>query len=110
MERLRERIMKAIEFKLDEKRDFMRCPRCKGQGKIFDPIKIGQKARDFRKNQGIKLSLLGQEMHLSKGYLSDLELGRRGWGMGFLFRYLSAINRLIPPPPKILKKKKENGL
>ena len=102
--------MKAIEFKLDEKRDFMRCPRCKGQGKIFDPIKIGEKVRATRKTNGIKLSLLAREMCLSKGYLSNLELGRRGWGMGLLYRYLFAVDRLIPPPPKTLEKKKENGL
>lgn len=56
-----------------------KCNKCGGTGTVVDPVYVGGNMRKFRKDAGKSLRSVAKAMGLSVGYLSDLELGRRGW-------------------------------
>lgn len=67
------------------------CPRCEGTGMILDPAYQGKQARARRKTANVSLRELARRMNLSAAYLSDLELGRRGWNETLTARYIKAL-------------------
>lgn len=67
------------------------CPRCGGTGTVPDPAYHGEQARQRRIKAGVTLRQIAKRMGLSVGYLSDLELGRRGWSEGLTQRYIKAL-------------------
>lgn len=67
------------------------CTRCDGTGEIENPAYRGQEMRKLRKDAGLPLREIARRMKLSAAYVSDLELGRRGWNDGLIRRYQKAI-------------------
>jgi transcriptional regulator with XRE-family HTH domain len=55
------------------------CPRCGGSGTVLDDKKMGAFMRSIRIKSGLSGRELARRMGVSAAYLSDLELGRRGW-------------------------------
>jgi len=51
----------------------------------------GENLRAFREKHGLSLRDMGEALSLSKGYLSDLERGRRGWSVALVGSYLKAV-------------------
>lgn len=69
----------------------MQCPRCSGSGFIPDPRHQGSRARALRREAALSLREIARRMDLSAGYISDLELGRRGWNDELMKRYIKAL-------------------
>ena len=67
------------------------CPRCNGTGTVPDPAYHGAKARKRRKQSGLSLREVARRMKFSVAYLSDLELGRRGWNDDLMKQYINAL-------------------
>lgn len=67
------------------------CPRCGGTGKVMDEKAIGAAMRKARKNAGLTGREVARRLRLSAAYVSDLELGRRGWDAARQARYLAAL-------------------
>lgn len=67
------------------------CPRCDGTGFVPDPSYHGKEARKRRKEAGLSLREVARRMNFSVAYVSDLELGRRGWNDDLMKRYLKAL-------------------
>lgn len=63
------------------------CLRCGGTGQVPDPVYRGNEARQRRLKADISLREMARRLHLSAAYLSDLELGRRGWNERLMKRY-----------------------
>ncbi len=57
----------------------MKCKRCGGSGLEPDHKAVGRQMRDKRERANISLSEMARRLGFSKAYVSDLELGRRGW-------------------------------
>lgn len=55
------------------------CPLCGGSGRVLDNKAMGQAMRIARKKAGVSGRELARRLGLSAAYVSDLELGRRGW-------------------------------
>lgn len=70
------------------------CPRCEGTGTIPDPAYHGKEARKRRKAANVSLREVARRMNRSVAYLSDLELGRRGWNENLMKSYLKAIREV----------------
>lgn len=56
-----------------------KCSRCAGSGKEPDWEAVGASMRALRKSKSLGLRELGRELGISEAYLSDMELGKRGW-------------------------------
>jgi predicted transcriptional regulator len=56
-----------------------RCKHCGGTGKEPDHRKIGATMRAIRETFHRSLKSVAQDLCISPSYLSDLELGKRGW-------------------------------
>jgi predicted transcriptional regulator len=67
------------------------CPHCGGKGKIESDGSVGLRWRKRRLSSGLSLRRLAYYMQISPAYLSDLELGRRGWNTGLERRYERAL-------------------
>jgi predicted transcriptional regulator len=67
------------------------CPNCEGCGEIDNPIWRGREMRRQRDEAAKTLSEVANSMHFSKGYLSDLELGRRAWNSNLIAAYEKAL-------------------
>ena len=67
------------------------CPRCDGTGYVPDPAHHGKEARIRRRAAGVSLRELAGRMGFSAAYVSDLELGRRGWSENLMKRYIKAL-------------------
>lgn len=57
------------------------CQRCAGTGVEPDPTATGNEMRKLREASGKSLRQVAEAMDISAPYLSDLELGRRGWSL-----------------------------
>lgn len=57
------------------------CQRCAGTGVEPDPTATGIEMRKLRNKSGKSLRYVADKMGISAPYLSDLELGRRGWSL-----------------------------
>jgi ribosome-binding protein aMBF1 (putative translation factor) len=67
------------------------CPRCGGSGMILDDKSFGALMRDVRKRKGLSLREVAKRCKWSAAYVSDLELGKRGWNDAKHKRYSKAI-------------------
>mgnify|MGYP001589012925 CR=1 FL=1 len=67
------------------------CPRCEGRGWLHNPAFYGALARERRLKAGVTLREVARRMNLTVAYLSDLELGRRGWRDDLMKRYVKAV-------------------
>lgn len=67
------------------------CPNCEGCGEIENPLWRGQKMRLERNNIEATLTDVARKMGFSKGYVSDLELGRRAWSSKLISAYEKAL-------------------
>lgn len=67
------------------------CPNCKGRGEIDNPVWRGKEMRQLRKSASKTLTEVARVMKFSKGYLSDLELGRRAWSESLILAYEKAL-------------------
>jgi transcriptional regulator with XRE-family HTH domain len=56
-----------------------------------DPVYIGKKMRSVRLQERKSLRLVARAMNLSAAYLSDLELGRRGWSESLQKAYIRGV-------------------
>lgn len=72
----------------------MKCPRCKGLGRIRDERAFGQRMQARRKRVGATLRQVARLMGKSVGYLSDLEHGRKRWRAALSMGYLDALDEL----------------
>lgn len=70
----------------------MTCPKCDGSGSVLEPKLTGEAMRAFREERDVSVTGVAAELGLSKAYVSDLELGRRGWTTERVRRYKSAVN------------------
>lgn len=70
---------------------YMACPRCEGSGEIKDPAVTGRQMRALRKASGKSLRQVAGAMKNSPAYVSDLELGRRGWNDALIEKYKKAV-------------------
>lgn len=62
----------------DLSKDRITCPTCAGKGNIPNPEMIGATLAKERKAAGVSGKAIALRMDLSPGYISDVELGRRG--------------------------------
>ncbi len=68
------------------------CLACHGAGYIENPAYRGQEMRKRRlKAPRQSLTEVAGRMGFSKGYLSDLELGRRAWSGNLIMAYEKAL-------------------
>lgn len=56
-----------------------KCSACEGTGRVPNPVATGLSMRQRRERAGVGLRELARKLDVSAAYLSDLELGRRGW-------------------------------
>lgn len=67
-----------------------RCNHCGGTGKCLDAKAVGWALREMREKQKLSAREIARRLNLSVPYVSDLELGRRGWNAERVMRYLKA--------------------
>lgn len=70
------------------------CQHCSGVGYVENPIYRGQQMRALRLKARLTLTDIAHKMLFSKGYLSDLELGRRAWSESLIADYETAIAKV----------------
>lgn len=58
---------------------------------VPDNVETGKVARDARKRAGLSLREVARRMKLSAPFVSDLELGRRGWNEKLVMKYQFAV-------------------
>lgn len=66
----------------------------------IDSVATGKKLRSMREEAGLALKPIATRMKRSVPYLSDLELGRRGWSEDRAQQFVAAIKELATKPPK----------
>ena len=71
--------------------ELKRCPHCGGTGKCLDDARVGDYLRQIRTVKGLSGREVARRMKVSAPYLSDLELGRRGWNEQKVTAYLEAV-------------------
>lgn len=62
------------------------------QVEIVDNAATGNEMRVRRKLAGLSLREIGERLHISAAFLSDLELGRRPWTEERARQYVQAIS------------------
>ncbi len=63
---------------------------------IVDSEETGSFARQLRKERGISLAVLSQQMGVSVSYLANLECGNRRWNENLVSRFNEAIEACSP--------------
>lgn len=58
----------------------MKCRRCNGSGREPDPVEVGLAIRRARMKRGMTQTALADAVGASKGYVCDIEWGRRSTG------------------------------
>lgn len=71
----------------------IQCPNCEGCGEIDNPVWRGSEMKRLRKEARKTLTEVALAMDFSKGYLSDLELGRRAWSTSLIQSYERALKK-----------------
>lgn len=66
-------------------------------------MRIGERLRNMRLKSRDKASDVAQLMGISKGYLSDLENGKRRWSSGLMDAYIAALSPNTATKPSKLK-------
>lgn len=69
----------------------MICMACRGSGRVIDPRKVGARLRDSRKQREISLREMARRLGITAPYLSDMELGRRGWSTKWIQAFEKAL-------------------
>lgn len=69
----------------------MTCPKCDGTGHVLNPMAQGNAMRQIRLKAGVAVREMARRLDVSAPYVSDLELGRRGWNSGLIERYKAAL-------------------
>lgn len=67
------------------------CPHCGGTGKCLDDARVGEYLRQIRTARQLSGREIARRMKISAPYLSDMELGRRGWNEQKVTAYLNAV-------------------
>lgn len=67
------------------------CNKCNGSGEIENAAYRGQEMRKLRQATGLSLRKVAERMGRSAAYISDLELGRRGWSGALIRAYEKAL-------------------
>lgn len=57
----------------------MVCRHCEGTGRVIDPRLVGARLKARRIATEMSLREMAKNLGISAAYLSDMELGRRGW-------------------------------
>jgi len=70
-----------------------KCSRCNGTGVEPDWREVGSAMRAQRESSGWTAAKLAKKLHLSRAYISDLELGRRAWRRALREKYLEALQK-----------------
>jgi len=65
----------------------MPCEKCKGTGRVQNPVSVGFEMRHLRQRCGKSLSAVARKLKISKAYVSDLERGHRVWSSDLLMRF-----------------------
>lgn len=69
------------------------CPTCEGSGRLPDQRDIGRAMRARRVKADLSLREVARRMALSAAYVSDLELGKRGWRAKVTMAYGEALRK-----------------
>ena len=69
------------------------CRKCNGSGKELDQRAMGAELRRMREESGLSLREVARQLDMVAGYLSDLELGKRGWSVELIGRYENILRR-----------------
>lgn len=69
------------------------CKRCNGTGLEPDHHETGKQMRALREETGRSLRSVASAIGISAPYLSDMELGRRGWSSDMILKVTSALNK-----------------
>ena len=59
--------------------------------RVTDNVETGRRARVERRKAKLSLREVARRMGVSAPYVSDLELGRRGWDLQRAIRYVTAL-------------------
>lgn len=59
----------------------------------MDPRAQGLEMRQMREKKRVSLRDMAKRLDISAPYLSDLELGRRGWNTDLMERYKNALKK-----------------
>jgi len=62
--------------------------------RVTDNVATGMLAREIRERHQVSLRAVARELNLSAPYVSDLELGRRGWTEERCEQYRTALQAL----------------
>ena len=63
---------------------------------IVDSEETGSFARQLRKERGLSLAVLSQQMGVSISYLANLECGNRRWNENLVNRFNEAVEACSP--------------
>lgn len=66
----------------------------------IDNVKAGRIVRDLRISVGKSLRWLADELEVSAPFLSDMELGRRGWSKDRFEQAIKILNAVKPRKTK----------
>ena len=69
----------------------MCCPKCDGTGSVLNPQLVGAQMRSEREATGTTVTAVAAAMNFTKAYVSELELGRRGWTQEQVEAYRAAL-------------------
>jgi hypothetical protein len=72
------------------------CTHCGGTGKCLDDARVGACLRQIREAHKLTLREVARRMKFSAAYVSDMELGRRGWDDRRVTAYLQAVQGTTP--------------
>jgi len=67
------------------------CHYCNGTGREADPVAIGKMLRRERQKTKIRPVDLARKLGITRGYLCDLEMGRKAWSEEKIARYRQAL-------------------
>lgn len=72
-------------------KETMICMACRGSGRVIDPRQIGARLRELRKQKEITGREMARRLGITAPYLSDMELGRRGWSTKWIQAFEKAL-------------------
>ncbi len=70
------------------------CQHCFGTGYEVDQIEVSGRLRATREASGLEASAVAEAMGISRGYICDLEYGRRLWTKDLRDKYAESILKL----------------
>lgn len=70
------------------------CKHCAGTGRCLDSYEVGTRLRNERESRGMSLRTMAGKLSYSPAYVSDMELGRRGWTESKVAAYLENLKAI----------------